>query len=118
MKLITKAVEKAAPPLDSTGMDDALQAAKGYTIGDRTVVAKFFDPTGRFTFYMLEYDPKQRLGFGWVVSPLGPDCDELGYVSIDELEGVKGAFGLGIERDRLFSPKPLGDVAPHFKEDM
>tara|TARA_Y100000310_G_scaffold151304_1_gene150915 strand:- start:2200 stop:2355 length:156 start_codon:yes stop_codon:yes gene_type:complete len=37
-------------------------------------------------------------------------CDELGYVSINELEEIKGALGLGIERDRLFSPKPFGDV--------
>ena len=106
MKLITKAIEKAAPPLYS---DD------GLPLEDRTVVAKFFDPTGRYTFYMMEYDPKDRLAFGWCVSPLGPDCDELGYVSINELEEVKGALGLGIERDRLFSPKPFRDVAHTLK---
>jgi len=102
MKLITKAIEKAAP---------ALYSKEEQPLGDRTVVAKFFDPTGRYTFYMIEYDPEQRLAFGWVVSPLGSDCDELGYVSIDELEEIKGAFGLGIERDRHFSPKPFRDVA-------
>jgi len=27
---------------------------------------------------------------------------ELGYFSLEELESVKGSFGLGIERDRYF----------------
>ena len=102
MKLITKEIESAAP---------ALHSNEGQPLGDRTVVAKFFDPTGRYTFYMIEYDPKDRLAFGWAVSPLGSECDELGYASIDELEEVKGALGLGIERDTAFRPKPFRDVA-------
>jgi len=106
MKLITKAIEKAAP---------ALHSNEAQPLGDRTVVAKFFDPTGRYTFYMMEYDPKDRLAFGWCVSPLGPECDELGHASIDEMEAVKGAWGLGIERDRHFSPKPFRDVAHTLK---
>ena len=106
MMLLTKAIKKAAPPLYST---------EDVALGDKTVVAKFFDPTGRYTFYMLEYDPEKRLAFGWCVSPLGSDYDELGYTSIDELEGVRGAFGLGIERDMYFSPKPFRDVARDLK---
>jgi hypothetical protein len=102
MTLITKAIKKTAPALYST---------EDVALGDKTVVASFFDPTGRYTFYMLEYDPEQRLAFGWVVSPISPDFDELGYASIDELEGVHGALGLGIERDIHFSPKPFRDVA-------
>ena len=104
--LLTKEIKKAAPPLNST---------EGVPIGDKTVVAKFFDPTGRYTFYMMEYSPKQRLAFGWCVSPQSSEYDELGYVSIDELEKVKGAFGLGIERDIHFSPKPFRDVAHELK---
>jgi hypothetical protein len=102
MKLITKAIADAAP---------ALYANEGQSLGDQKVIAKFFDPTGRYEFYMLEYNAEDRLAFGWTVSPLGPDCDELGYASIDEMEEVKGAFGLGIERDTSFTPKPFRDVA-------
>ena len=105
MKLITKAIEKAAPALYSSEGPDAVP------LGDTVVVAKFFDPTGRYTFYVMEYDPERRLAFGWCVSPLGPECDELGYASIDELEEIKGALGLGIERDLHFSPKPFRDIA-------
>ena len=106
MMLLTKEIKKAAPPLNST---------EDVPIGDKTVVAKFFDPTGRYTFYMMEYDPEQRLAFGWVVSPISPDYDELGYASIDVLEGVRGAFGLGIERDMYFSPKPFRELAHELK---
>jgi hypothetical protein len=106
MMLLTKAIKKAAPPLYST---------EDVALGDKTVVASLFDPTGRFTFYMMEYDPEQRLAFGWVVSPISPEYDELGYISVDELEGVRGALGLGIERDMYFSPKPFRDVARDLK---
>ena len=101
MQLITKAIEALAP---------ALYANDGQQGKDQIVVAKFFDPTGRFTFYMLEYDPQQRMAFGWCVSPLGPDCDEFGYMTIDEMEEIKGRFGLGIERDQSFTPKALKEI--------
>jgi hypothetical protein len=99
MKLITKAIEKMAPELAETEMTPT---------GEVMAVAKFFDPTGRYTFWMTEYDRTNRMAFGYCLSPIDPDFDELGYVSISELESVKGALGLGIERDRHFSPKPLG----------
>ena len=92
MKLITKAIEDHTPPLY------AFEAEKPEHI---PVTAKLFDPMGRFTFYMTEYDPEDRRAFGWVVSPLGPDCDELGYVSIAELEELSGAHW--IERDMYFT---------------
>ena len=101
MKLITKAIERVAPPLYST---------ENTAREDIQVVAKFFDPCGRMTFYMVEYDPKDRLAFGYIVSPLGADCDVMGYVSFTELESVRNRFGLGIERDRWFSPTSLATV--------
>ena len=32
---------------------------------------------------------------------------EYGYVDLNELEKFKGALGLGIERDKFFTPKTL-----------
>ena len=41
-------------------------------------------------------------------------CDlgfpELGYVSLNELQGVRGPLGLGIERDLHWTTKPLAEV--------
>jgi|TARA_Y100000034_G_C6770429_1_gene343675 hypothetical protein len=101
MKLITKEIEKNAPKLysqDNRSSDEVM------------VVAKFFDPCGAGTWYMTEYDPDERLAFGWVTLGMGPGCDELGYFSIAEMEKVKGPLGLGIERDIHWQPCPLSEV--------
>ena len=106
MKLITKEIEAAAPRPS--------HEEHKVPIGQRIAVAKFFDPTGRYTFWMTEYNPTDRIAFGYCLSPLDESCDELGYVSIAELEAVEGAFGLGIERDRHFDPKPLSEAVNEF----
>jgi hypothetical protein len=80
----------------------------------RQVLAKFFDPCGRGTWYAIEAeagDDGDWICFGWCVSPLGPDCDEWGYWSMAELAAVRRPFGLRIERD-LHLPKgfTVGDA--------
>lgn len=73
------------------------------------VIAKFFNPTGPGTWFAVEYDPEERIFFGYV--NLGdPDCAELGYFSLDELEAVKLPFGLRIERDLYFGNHSLAEV--------
>ena len=96
MKLITKEIERITPKLYS-------QDGKGY---DAIVYVKFFTPWSNWTWYMTEYDPKERIGFGYVI---GLD-KELGYFSITEMESIKGPGGLTIERDLYFDPKPLKDI--------
>lgn len=95
MKMLTKEIEKRLPALYSQEKNP-----------DPTVQVKFFNPAGSWTWYGIEYDPEQRLFFGLVDG----FEKEMGYFSLDELESFKGAFGLGIERDLWFSPKPLSEV--------
>ena len=64
---------------------------------------KFFTPDSSWTWYVTEYDPKQRLCFGLVH---GLER-ELGYFSLEELEEVRGPLGLPIERDLYWQPVPL-----------
>lgn len=64
---------------------------------EKKVVAKFFFPAGRFTFYAVEFDGTDTF-FGYTKSPLGEDCDEWGYASLSELQSLK-VRGLGVERD-------------------
>jgi hypothetical protein len=97
--LLTQENRRALPALYS-------QDGKGM---DAIAHVKIFDPCGRFTFYVTEFDGEDTL-FGWTVSPLGADCDELGYASLSELEAVKGRLGIGLERDRYFTPGPLSAV--------
>jgi len=63
---------------------------------DIKIPVKLFNPVGSQTWYLTEYDPDSRLAFGYVT---GMGSDELGYVSITEMESVVLPFGLGIERD-------------------
>ena len=84
-----------------------LYATEKQLIGDRTAYARYFFPMGAYTAYMLEYDPKERIGFGTVTMGYGW---ELGYMSLKEMEEVK-VKGLGIERDLYFKPTKLHEIA-------
>lgn len=96
MKLLTKELEAKLPPLYS-------QDGKGY---EALAYVKFFTPDSSWTWYATEYDPKERICFGLVEG----FERELGYFSLDELESVKGALGLSIERDLFFEPTRLKDL--------
>ena len=98
MKLLTKALEKRFA-----------QVGSQENVKDPIIIAKFFNPTGAGTWYATEYDPKDRIFFGYV-SIFGDWNDEWGYFSLDELESYKGRFGLGIERDLYFGEKPASQV--------
>ena len=76
---------------------------------DPIVVAKFFNPAGAGTWYATEYDPSERMFFGYV-SIFGDWNDEWGSFSLDELENYRGKFGLGIERDIYFDSKPASQI--------
>jgi hypothetical protein len=100
MKLMTKALLKKLPPIYST---------EKTPLEEKLAVIKFFFPMGRGTWYGIEYNPEEKLFFGYVLSPLGSDCDELGYFSLAELESVK-VHGLKIERDLYFKPTKLKEL--------
>lgn len=95
MKLMTKEVAKKIPALYS-------QEEAGL---DAIAHVKLFYPAGAATWYLSEYDPETGLAFGW--ADLTGSSGELGYVSIPELQEFRGRFGLGIERDIHWTPRPL-----------
>ena len=73
--------------------------------GDGIARVKLFNPTGSWTWYIAEYDPETREAFGLV-------CGfekEYGYISMDEIVEYRGRFGLPIERDVYWTPKPLSE---------
>ena len=74
---------------------------------DPLVIAKLFDPCGSASWFLLEYDPVERIAFGFVV---GLAEDELGYISLTEMESIKGPLGIGIEQDIYFVQKRLSEV--------
>jgi hypothetical protein len=96
MKLLTKAIRDRLPPIGGT---------EGLVHSKMMVRCKFFTPDANWTWYVTEFDGEDMF-FGLVS---GFEV-EMGYFSLAELEGVRGPWGLPIERDRNFTPKPLSEV--------
>ena len=89
MKLLTKEIK--------------LKAEKQYKNGDdmsQKVVAKFFDPVGSWTWYLMNKDPDSDYCWGIVDG----NAVEMGSFGLNELQEYTGQFGIGIERDTSFDP--------------
>jgi hypothetical protein len=78
---------------------------------DHFPVVKLFTPDAGATWLLSECDldePNQFYG----LCDLGLNCPELGYVSLEEIMGVRGRLGLPVERDLHFvADKPLSAYA-------
>jgi len=98
MKLMTKELEARFKEVGSQE-----------EVKDPIIIAKYFNPSGAGTWYATEYNPEERLFFGYV-SIFGDLNDEWGYFSLEELESVRGPFGLGIERDLYFGEKRASEI--------
>lgn len=97
MKLMTKEIERKA----------RAQYAKGSELEGQMIVAKFFDPQGSWTWYLMNQDPNEPDYLWGIVS--GNEV-EMGSFSLSELQSVRGRFGLGIERDLYFHPIPAKEA--------
>ncbi|MCX6831716.1 MAG: DUF2958 domain-containing protein [candidate division Zixibacteria bacterium] len=89
-------------PREIADMLPPLYAMESTPESDHVIYVKFFDPRSQWTWYACEYDPKERLCFGYVV---GYE-KEWGYFSLDEFESLKMPDGITsrIERDLQFTP--------------
>ena len=87
------------------------RATAAATLQDRSIdhfpVVKLFTPVSNATWLLTEIDPDDTdQAFG--LCDLGLGCPELGYVSLSELESVRGRLGPVVERDQYFdADKPL-----------
>ena len=95
MKLLTKTITAR---LERT----PLYSTDGKPASDRQVVARFFNPSGLGTWYVLE---GEKDGDDWLFFGLVSLFEtELGYFRLSELAELKvPPFGLGIERDLHWS---------------
>lgn len=97
MKLITAEIRKAL--LENAEL--SVIAESKDELFDPKPVVKFFVPWSRGTWLITEMVDEDTL-FG--LADLGMGCPELGYVSLSELERIRGMGGLRIERDAHFVP--------------
>ena len=66
---------------------------------DHVPVVKFFNPFGEGVWLATELDPDGDIMFG--LADIG--YPELGSFSLEEMESIRLPFGMGIERDLLFT---------------
>lgn len=78
---------------------------------DPPPVVKLFTPDAAATWLLTEIDPDDHdHAFG--LCDLGHGFPELGYVSLAELQSVRGRLGLPVERDLHFTAsKPISAYA-------
>ena len=95
MKLLTQAIQER---LLANGRTNNARRDQGLAELDFKPVVKLFTPDAGATWLLTELDPEDRdIAFG--LCDLGLGCPELGYVSLNELNAVRGALRLRVERD-------------------
>lgn len=100
MKLLTKQLEERFKQVGSQEEEK-----------DPLVIVKFFNPVGMGTWYATEYDPKDKIFFGFV-SLYNNHNDEWGSFSLEQLENLELPFGLTVERDLHIDEKPISKICP------
>ena len=96
MMLLTKANRDALPALGTT---------EDVPMDKKVAVVKFFQPWGSWTWWAVEGSQE---GDDFTFFGLVEGFErEWGYFSLNELQSVKGPFGLGIERDLHWKPGPV-----------
>ncbi|MCE7700108.1 MAG: DUF2958 domain-containing protein [Methanobacterium paludis] len=99
MKLLTKRLESRIPKLYGT---------EHIPVEEKIVQVKYFLPGTGWSWLGVEYDPEQKLFFGYVKSGLDESFSEWGYFSLTELESIGRPFR--VERDLYFTPKEFGKL--------
>lgn len=98
MKLLTKEIQERIPKLYETEEIEA---------GEKVAQVKFFCIANGWTWYVVEYDPKEKLFFG-LVEGWGT---EWGYFSLDEFEEINRKYPFPvIERDLYFEPTKIKNL--------
>lgn len=74
-------------------------------------VVKLFMPDGAATWLLAAMD-REDWDICWGLCDLGLGFPELGTVRLSEIQSIRGALGLPVERDRHFKPtKSIYDYA-------
>lgn len=102
MKLLPKWLKAKIPPLCSQD-----------NVFDPMVICKYFDPTGSYTWYVMEGKEREDGDFEFYGYVIG-NFREFGYFTLRELETAKkrckGLKALPIERDLYFTPCKLSEI--------
>ena len=104
MKLMTKKLVKRFA-----------QVGRQEEIDDPTIVAKFFNPIWERSWYATEYDPENRIFYGYMKSTEYWN-DGWGFFWLDDLEAHKGSSVLETRRDQNFQKQLASKVINNIKK--
>lgn len=103
MKLMTKAIEKALPPLGAT---------EDIAPDDKTIQVKFFHPLSSWVWYVVE---GERRGEDWEFFGLvRGHAWEWGYFKLSDLQAVSKTSMLPVERDLWFDHPKISMVMKNY----
>jgi hypothetical protein len=100
MMLLTKEIKSKLPKL---------YTHDGKPANEVPIVIKFFTPDSNYSWFITEGEEQENgdwLFFGMVHG----FEKEMGYFTLNELQSVKGTFGLGVERDMYYGNHTLAEV--------
>ena len=89
MKLLTKSIKEQAKEQYDKGSDM-----------EQMVVAKYFNPIGNGTWYLMNLADDED--YAWGIVDLF--AVEMGSFSMRELQSIQLPLNMGIERDKYFEP--------------
>ena len=95
MKLLTKEITEKATKQYDKGSDM-----------EQMIVAKFFNPVGSWSWYLMNLGEDKDYAWGIVDG----NAVEMGSWLMSDLQNKKLPFGLGIERDTSFQPIPASEL--------
>ena len=84
-----------------------LYSAEQIPLKEKVIYMHFF--LGGCDWYASEYEPEERLFFGFAILNNDLEMAEWGYFSLEELSGIKVQF-LEIDRDLHFKPTKAIDI--------
>jgi hypothetical protein len=86
-----------------------LYATEHVKPADKVSVVRLYTPDSSWIWHVVEFDGKDTL-YGFVI---GLEA-EWGYISLSELQSVRGPLGLRIERDLYWRPKTMREAEPNY----
>jgi len=90
-----------------------LYSTEDITFEDKVIYGHFF--LGGSDWYIAEYDPEERIFFGYAILNEDYDNAEWGYISYDELLDLKVGPGFEVEWDKYWKAEKAKNVKKIYK---
>ena len=95
------------PSTEELALMPSLYSTENVSLADKAIVMHFF--LGGCDWYVAEYDPDERIFFGFAILNGDLQNAEWGYISFDELLGIR-VGALEVDRDLYWQRRSAKEV--------